>query len=184
MFRMLKTGGHCYLFLPADSSSECLYKGEKISKHHFNDMVIKMMEEEGFIFNKRIIWDKVNIGMGYNARDRHEQIIFFSKGKRRMPVDRSIADVLSHKRVSHQVRMHENEKPIELYEDIIKLCSNEGEVLLDLCAGSLPLLRACLKLKRFAICIELSKEILDKVFNSSRFQTEMKSLGVCIYEGV
>ena len=80
LFRVLKKGGHFFSFLPADAQST----------RKQNDSFIDCSEEVGFIFNKRFIWDKQCIGMGYNGRNRYEQIIFLSKGKRTMPRDRSI----------------------------------------------------------------------------------------------
>ncbi|WP_366944968.1 hypothetical protein, partial [uncultured Bradyrhizobium sp.] len=41
-------------------------------------------EQAGFKFWKPIVWDKVQIGMGYHYRCRYEFVLFFEKGKRRL----------------------------------------------------------------------------------------------------
>lgn len=145
MRRVLKRGGHFFTFLPSDSKDTLDY----------NNKFIRDARIVGFDFNKRFIWDKQVMGMGYNGRNRYEQIIFFSKGKRRMPLDLSIKDLLSHRRISSRKRIHETEKPIELIEDIIKFCSEEKEVILDPFAGSLVLAKASLNLGRNSISIEI-----------------------------
>jgi len=151
MLRILKPGGHFFSFLPADSQKTLDY----------NNSFIQTAIKSGFTFNKRFIWNKKVIGMGYNGRAKYEQIIFLSKGKRTMPYDRSIPDLLSHKRISPNARIHEAEKPVELIEDIVKFCSKEKDVILDPFAGTLPLAKACLKLNRNAICIDISRKIID-----------------------
>ena len=110
MFRILKPGGHFFSFLPADGKDTLDY----------NNKFIEKTKQTGFKFNKRFIWDKVRIGMGYNGRNRYEQIIFLSKGDRRMPYDLRIPDVLSHRSVDPRKRIHDAQKPIELIKDIIK----------------------------------------------------------------
>lgn len=151
MFRVLKKGGHFFSFLPADSNKTIDY----------NNNFIEMAKKSGFEFNKRFIWSKEVLGMGYNGRAMYEQMIFLSKGKRHMPYDKSIPDLLSHKRINPKVRLHEAEKPVELIEDLVKFCSKEGDVILDPFAGTLSLAKACLKQKRNAICIEVSRKIID-----------------------
>lgn len=57
-----------------------------------------LAEAVGFKFWKAIVWDKVTIGMGYHYRARHEFVMFFEKGKRKLN-DLGYADVLSVPRV-------------------------------------------------------------------------------------
>ncbi len=57
-----------------------------------------LAEAAGFKFWKAIIWDKCTIGMGYHYRARHEFVLFFEKGKRKLN-DLGVADVLSVPRV-------------------------------------------------------------------------------------
>ena len=66
MWRVLKPSGHFFNFLPPDSADTIDY----------NNKFLELARDVGFTFNKRWIWDKVVIGMGYNGRNRYEQILF------------------------------------------------------------------------------------------------------------
>lgn len=152
MFRVLKPGAHFFSFLPADAKDTLDY----------NNRFIEMAKEAGFKFNKRFIWDKQRIGMGYNGRNRYEQIIFLSKGDRHMPYDLSIPDVLSHKSVRPEKRIHDAEKPIELIKDIMRFCTKKNDVVLDPFAGSMSTARAGLAIDRHTISIEIDSNVIDK----------------------
>lgn len=152
MYRVMKVGAHFFSFLPADAKDTLDY----------NNNFIRISLESGFEFNKRAIWNKEVFGMGYNLRNQHEQIIFLSKGKRRMPCDRSIPDVLSHKRIYAKHRIHVAQKPDSLIEDLIKFATLEGEFILDLFAGSLSLVSACKNTGRNCVSIESDKDMIEK----------------------
>jgi DNA modification methylase len=111
--------------------------------------------------------------MGFHGRNKYEQIIFLSKGKRTKPYDASIPDLISVKNIPPKQRLHEVEKPVELIEDLVKFCSREGDVILDPFAGSLPVAKACLNLKRNAICIEISKEVIQKAIKNIKATIEV-----------
>lgn len=61
-----------------------------------------MGEAAGFTFHRPIVWDKVTIGMGYHYRGRHEYVLFFEKGKRKLN-DLGIADVIAARRLTGMV---------------------------------------------------------------------------------
>jgi len=146
-FRVLKPGGHFFSFLPTDTKQTL----------KFNQRQIKIAEHAGFIFNKRFIWDKVALGLGYHGRARYEQIMFFSKGKRRMPQDLSIPDVLTHKRIAPARRIHEAEKPTELLVDLILFSTKPGEWVFDPFGGSLNIIEAAMRTGRHSVGIEIHK---------------------------
>ena len=50
--------------------------------------------------------------------------------------------------------LHPTQKPVALFEYLIKTYTNEGDLVLDNCAGSGTTAIACLKTKRNYICIE------------------------------
>ena len=91
--RVLKDGAHVFIFVPAETAT---------TRPHINRM-IEILEGCGFIFNRRWIWDKMVMGLGYSGRARHEGILFLSKGKMRKACDRSIKDVLAVKAINHRV---------------------------------------------------------------------------------
>lgn len=143
-------GAHMFLFVPALTED---------TWGHVN-ILIKNAEEVGFVYNKLFVWDKVDIGMGYNGRNRYEGILFLSKGKRVMPFDLSIPDVLSVKRPDPAKRLHESEKPVELYEKLLRFSTIAGDVVLDIFAGSANIARAALSLGRHCILFENKTEFI------------------------
>lgn len=159
MYRVLKVGGHFFSFLPADAKDTLKNNNEFIA----------LASDAGFEFNKRFIWNKVNMACGYNGRNVYEQIIFMSKGKRRMPLDLSIKDLLTHKKLSPQQKIHLAEKPIELISDLIRFSTKKGEVILDPFAGSLTLAEAGMELGVNTISIDLNGEMLKESLNKRNY---------------
>lgn len=63
---------------------------------------------------------------------------------------------------SGEKRIHPTQKPLKLIEDIMKVHTNEGDVVLDLFAGSGTTAEACLKNNRFFIGSEINKDYYKK----------------------
>lgn len=57
--------------------------------------------------------------------------------------------------------LHPTQKPVALVEYLIKTYTNEGEVILDSCAGSMTTGVAAINTNRKVICIENDKDIFD-----------------------
>lgn len=150
LYRVLKDGAHAFFFVPAESA---------VSRPHI-EKFIKLLESCGFVFNKRWIWDKQVLGMGYNGRSRHEGILFMSRGRRRKPFDLAIPDVLSFRAIDSRNRRHVCEKPRGVLESIIKFATRIGDIVLDIFAGSCSTGLAALKSGRHSICIEKDETIL------------------------
>ena len=149
IFRVLKKGGHFFSFMPSDNKDT----------YDYNHNFVRMAQKIGFQFNKRFIWNKDVIGMGYNGRCKYEQILFLSKGKRIKPFNLSIPDLLTHKRIAPKKRIHHAEKPVELIMDLLRFSTQENDVALDLFGGSWSLLRAGLELNRHTISFEIDKKM-------------------------
>ena len=58
-------------------------------------------------------------------------------------------------------RLHPTQKPVALFEYLIKTYTNEGDLVLDNCAGSFTTAVACNNLKRRWICIEKEEEYCE-----------------------
>ncbi|MCJ2375566.1 site-specific DNA-methyltransferase [Vibrio sp. ZSDZ34] len=128
IYRVLKKNAHFYLFCDQETM-----------------FVIKPIAEKvGFKFWKPIVWDKVCIGMGYHYRARHEYILFFEKGKRKLN-DLSTPDILTYKRV---YKGYPTEKPVDLLEVLVNQSSSEGDLVVDPFFGSGSTLIAANNLKR------------------------------------
>ncbi|HDZ9470456.1 TPA: site-specific DNA-methyltransferase [Vibrio cholerae] len=137
VYRVLKKNSHFYLFCDQETM-----------------FVIKPIAEKvGFKFWKPIVWDKVSIGMGYHYRSRHEYILFFEKGKRKLN-DFGVPDVLQCKRV---FRGYPTEKPVELIEVLISQSSNENQLVVDPFFGSGSTLIAARNLSRSYMGCDISE---------------------------
>lgn len=136
VYRVLKPNAHFYLFC----DQETMFAIKPIA------------EQVGFKFWKPIIWDKVSIGMGYHYRARHEYILFFEKGKRKLN-DLSIPDILTFKRV---YRGYPTEKPVGLLETLIKQSSCEEQTVVDPFFGSGATLIAAHNLQRQYLGCDIS----------------------------
>ena len=136
IYRVLKKNSHFYLFC----DQETMFFAKPIA------------EKVGFKFWKPIVWDKVCIGMGYHYRARHEYILFFEKGKRKIN-DLSVPDILECKRV---YRGYPTEKPVPLLEVLIKQSSSNGDLIVDPFFGSGSTLIAAKNLERDYLGCDLS----------------------------
>lgn len=150
LWRALREGAHAFFFVPAETAAT----------RPGIERFIRTLESCGFRFNKRLIWYKKRMGMGYNGRCVHEAILFMSKGARRMPRDLRVKDVIEEPPVHPSRKRHPAEKPAGLLEKLIRFATSVGETVLDCYAGSLSTGRAALRLGRNAILIEKDRDIL------------------------
>lgn len=58
-------------------------------------------------------------------------------------------------------KLHPTQKPVALFEYLIKTYTNEGDLVLDCCAGSGTTAIACLNTNRKYICIEKEQKYFD-----------------------
>lgn len=151
--RVLKRNAHLYIFCDDETSNVLWYINYRTPK------------QQRFKWWKRIVWDKVAMGMGYHYRGQYEFIAFMEKGKRKLQ-DLSIRDVLSFKRI---VKGYPGEKPAPLLEVLIVNSGQPGEVVLDPFCGSGSTGEAAVKhgLKFIGIdinqeaCLKASKRVRD-----------------------
>lgn len=140
-YRVLKPNRHLYLFCDPETA-----------------FVIKpMAEQAGFRFWKPLVWDKVQIGMGYHYRSRYEFILFFEKGKRKLQ-NLSIADVLTEPRVRSG---YPAEKPVRIMEILVMQSSLPGEVVADPFMGSASVGVAALRAGRLFWGNDISAAAMD-----------------------
>lgn len=126
--RVLAKNAHCYMFCDQETMFIVKPIGEKV----------------GFKFWKGIVWNKLSVGLGYHWRAKHEMILFFEKGKRKLN-KLGEPDVLDVKRVHNG---YPTEKPVELLERLIANSSQPGETVVDPFMGSGSTGVAALKLGR------------------------------------
>jgi site-specific DNA-methyltransferase (adenine-specific) len=80
-----------------------------------------------------VVWDKVHLGMGHYFRRRHEQIVFASKGRRKL-VRRDLPDVWAVPRIHRAA--YPTQKPVRLFELMIEASAVPGFVVCDPFCGS------------------------------------------------
>lgn len=152
LYRVLRDGAHAFFFVPAETATTrpCI------------ENFINTLEACGFVFNKRFIWDRMLLGMGYNGRCQYEGILFMSKGKRKMPCDKAVPDLIQERQAHHCHRVHPNEKPVGLMEKLIRFSTKVGELVLDIFAGSCSTGRAALNLGRNSILVEKDLAMIER----------------------
>lgn len=125
-----------------------------------NRMPMKWYEEVCVFYNKLPIYNhQMRTGKGYNVKlsDIHSA----NYGKQ-INVGRSIndgtqykpKDIIKFNNENSNGKLHPTQKPVDLFEYLIKTYTNENNMVLDNCAGSGTTGVACINLKRKAILIE------------------------------
>lgn len=142
--RVLKTGRHIYVF---------------IDWRMYPYMAI-WMRKVGFTIKNCLVWDKVNMGVGWQYRYQHEFIIFAAKGKEkaRRIRSRKSTDIVRVPRISGNKTIHPTEKPVELMEAFIQNSTEKGELVADFFLGSGPVFEAAQKLGRACVGFEIDEE--------------------------
>jgi site-specific DNA-methyltransferase (adenine-specific) len=115
-FRVMKRNSHLYLMCDA----ETMFVAKPLG------------EAAGFKFWKPIVWDKMQIGMGYHYRARYEFVLFFEKGKRKL-ANLGLSDIVQVPRVRNG---YPAEKPVKLSDVLVGQSSAIGETVLDPFVGS------------------------------------------------
>lgn len=171
-YRVLKDGHFLVEVIPAEN--------ENNYKYLYNLKV--MAEEEGFKYYAKVTWKKGTFvsNTGRKAKNS-EDIMIFSKGKaRELRLDakktkntgidcymsgtsKMLPTQFDIQSVPVREKIHQSEKPVELWEEIIKYLTKDGEVILDQFAGVGAVGIAALKTNRSAILIELLRENVDKI---------------------
>lgn len=59
-------------------------------------------------------------------------------------------------------KIHPTQKPVNLLKQLIEIFTDEGDVVIDPCAGSTTTLRACMELNRNSYGFEISKDFYKK----------------------
>lgn len=75
-------------------------------------------------------------------------------------------------------KIHPTQKPVNLLKQLIKIFTNEGDVVIDPCAGSASTLRACAELNRSCYGFEIKKDFCkqdnEKMLNDIKIQSTIE----------
>ena len=167
--RVLKDGGYLAEFLPVRSAT---------NKDYLNK-IEAMAESAGLSFYANLFWHKVPEGKINTGRTTKgvEQIYIFYKGKKPRCLNRGglayqTSGILN-LRLDFPVgksKNHQAEKPVELYEYLLRQLSAEGDICLDQFGGSCNMVKAATSTGRFSIVYEICKDFVEKAV--SRFKLE------------
>jgi len=122
MTRVLKDGGHAYIF--------CDWRG--IDE-------IKPLVEGVLEVKNVLVWDKGSMGIGdleNNWGYSHEFVIFATNGDRANPLTEATRNVLEHGRPTRTDYEHPTMKPESLLVELVKTSTRQGDRILDPFMGS------------------------------------------------
>ena len=133
------------------------------------------MDQYGLMFFHSVIWDKKNPGLGWRFRRQHEMLMFAHVEGGRLswnPEVKAVPNIISI--YPPRERLHPNEKPLELYSQVIFSTTVADDLVLDPFAGSCTTAVACEQLGRRWICIELEEEHCET--SARRIERERQQL--------
>ena len=93
-------------------------------------------------------WDKIKMGMGYRSRRVTEHCVVLQKSPRKVKGVWKSHDLRDTWREAVSVKKHPHRKPVGLQGALLSAVTNEGDVVLDPCAGDFTVLEAALLKKR------------------------------------
>jgi site-specific DNA-methyltransferase (adenine-specific) len=99
----------------------------------FSMLSLGALVREFFDVKGVVVWDKVHLGMGHYFRRRHEQIVFASKGRRKL-VRRDLPDVWAVPRIHRAA--YPTQKPVRLFELMLEASAEPGFTVCDPFCGS------------------------------------------------
>jgi site-specific DNA-methyltransferase (adenine-specific) len=99
----------------------------------FSMLSLGALVRECFDVKGVVVWDKVHLGMGHYFRRRHEQIVFASKGRRKLS-RRDLPDVWAVPRIHRAA--YPTQKPVKLFEFMVEASAEPGFLVCDPFCGS------------------------------------------------
>lgn len=141
MFDLLKDDSACFIFCAWNRLSE----------------IFGILKSVGFSVKNMIVWDKCATTAGDLEgayAHQYEMVVFATKGR---PIirGRRHSDIWRYPRVSSDKLVHQNQKPVELLEQMILSMSGKGDLILDPFMGSGSTGIACINTDRRFVGIEI-----------------------------
>ncbi len=95
-----------------------------------------------------IVWNKDRMGMGYRTRRFCEYLVILQKQPRKAKGVWTIHNIPDFHTEKINDKQHTHQKPILLQEKLIEATTKQDNIVIDPCAGSFSVLRACLNTGR------------------------------------
>jgi DNA modification methylase/DNA-binding XRE family transcriptional regulator len=124
----------------------------------------RIIFEKYFTLKNSLIWVKNNHGSGDltgTFAPKHERILFGTKGNPKL--NYRISDVLNGSEI---VTTHSTSKPIDLLQELIKVSSNENDIIFEPFAGHGSTIISSINLKRKIYATEIDKENYTNILNN------------------
>ena len=131
--KKLKPSGHLFLW---------------IDKFHLCQGIQDWLVNTQIDIVDMVVWNKDKMGMGYRTRRFCEYLLILQKQPRRAKNIWTIHNIPDFYTEKIQHKRHTHEKPIELQSTLIKATTNKDDIIVDPCAGSFSVLKACLNTQR------------------------------------
>ena len=121
---------------------------------------------QGVIFDSKITKQGLQCTSNYNIGNRERNYI--------QDTSNYPNDILEYPSISS--KQHPTQKPVALFEYLIKTYTNENDVILDNCAGSGTTAIACIRTNRNYICIEKEPKYYDIIIQRIEKEKEQTKL--------
>lgn len=144
VFRVLKSGCHCYIM---------------INGRNLKDLQTEA-ERTGFQFVNLLAWKKNNLTPNKYYMQQMEFVLLLRKGKARNINNMGTSNCLEIPNIIGK-KKHPTEKPLELMKVFIENSSDEGDLVLDPFFGSGSTLVACVQSNRKYLGYELDPSYFD-----------------------
>ena len=131
--RVITESGHLFLW---------------IDKFHLCTGITDWIKDTSLSIVDLITWDKGKIGMGYRTRRKSEYLLILQKKPLKAKghwTRHDIPDVWTEK-ISD--KKHPHQKPLLLQKSLIEAVSSPEDYILDPCAGSYSVMKACKEMSR------------------------------------
>lgn len=141
------------------------------------------LESAGFRLRNLLVWDKGSVGCGSGFRPQHELCLHLTKRAPKF-FAMNVGNVIRAKRVPPKQRSHSAQKPVGMLEDIVRVVSPPGGLVLDPFGGSFAVGEAALRIgRRFKGC---DKDARYAAFGRARLAAVagLDLAGAELWEGV
>ena len=139
-------------------------------------MVVEYGKKHGFVnsyplfFIKNYSAQVLKANMKIVGATEHAIVLYrdklpkFNNGKTETEKGKMVFNWMEWKRDNAKVypKIHPTQKPVNLLKRLVEIFTDEGDVVIDPCAGSGTTLRACMELNRNSYGFEISKEFYSK----------------------
>lgn len=139
------------------------------SNKEYLNSIEEMAEAVGFKIYAYLTWHYSDTIYTGRTKKGKQQILIMSKGTARNLASKNgyaykttemLEDI--HIPLKTKEKKHQAEKPVELYEYLIKNLSKEGEVILDQFGGSCNMMLAATNLNRSSVVYEIDEKFVKK----------------------